>query len=148
MTMNPTADVVGDDRPVIHRAVVPVAIGSFGIASVWTVMGAHQIREAVVVLAVCTAVAVAVFGFLVPRALQRESAPRPALTMSILGLLLIVPAFWSGLPMILGAAGALLGYAGRNALSGSKGSIAAAALGALAVVGYLGSYVTDQFFLG
>jgi len=65
---------------------------------------------AVVVLA--TAV---VFGYLLHRALRRESAAGTALTLSSIALLLLLPAFWSGLPLVLGAGGALLGYAGKNA---------------------------------
>ena len=146
MTMNSTADQYTLDRAGSRRAVLPVALVSFAIATVWTVMGAHDTGEIVVVLSVCAVVAGAVFGFVLPRAMREESAPGRALTLSVLGLLLTVPAFWSGLPMILGSAGALLGYAGRNAVAGAKGCIAAAVIGALAVMGYLVVYVGDQFF--
>ena len=130
-----------------RRAIVPVGVGSFAAAAFWTAMGAHDLGEIVIVTGVCAVVAGAVFGLVLPRALREESAPGRALTLAILGLLFIVPAFWSGLPMVLGAAGALLGYAGRNASTGAKGSIAALVIGLLAVVGYWAAYVTDQFFL-
>lgn len=130
-----------------RRALVPVGIASFSAAAFWTAMGAHETRELLVVVVVCAVVATGVFGFLLPHALREESAPGRAMTLSVLGLLLIVPAFWSGLPMILGAAGALLGYAGRNAGAGAKGSVTALVIGLLAVVGYWASYVTDQLFL-
>lgn len=146
MTIHSTADTYSFDRTGARRAVLPVAVGSLTIATFWTVMGAHDTGEIVVVLGTCAVVAAVVFGFVLPRALDQESAPGRALTLSVLGLLLVVPAFWSGLPMILGSAGALLGYAGRNAVAGAKGCIAAAAIGALAVVGYLVVYVGDQFF--
>ena len=57
-----------------------------------------------------------------------------------------VPAFWSGLPLVLGVAGALLGYAGRNAASGARLSIAAFVVGLLSSIGYVAIYVID--FLG
>ena len=56
------------------------------------------------------------------------------------------PAFWSGLPLVLGVAGALLGYAGRNAASGARLSIAAFVVGLLSSIGYVAIYVID--FLG
>jgi hypothetical protein len=130
-----------------RRAVVPVGVGSFAVASFWIGMGAHDVGEIVSMVALCAVVAGGVFGYVLPRAMREESAPGRALTLSVLGLLLIVPAFWSGLPMVLGAAGALLGHAGRNASAGSRTSTAALVIGLLAVAGYWASYVTDQFFL-
>ena len=127
-----------------RRAIVPVGVGSFAVAAFWIGMGAHDVGEIVSMVALSAAVAGGVFGFVLPRAMREESAPGRALTLSVLGLLLIVPAFWSGLPMVLGSAGALLGYAGRNARSGAKGSVTALVIGLLAVAGYLASYVTDQ----
>lgn len=147
MTSLSTSDRLSAASSEWRRAIVPVGIASFVAAVFWTAMGAHDTGELVIVVAACAVVAGGVFGLVLPRAMRQESAPGRALALSILGLLLIVPAFWSGLPMVLGAAGALLGYAGRNAATGSKGSIAALVVGLLAVVGYWASYVTDQFFL-
>lgn len=144
--MNTLTETYSLDRTGARRAVLPVAVASFAIATFWTVMGAHDTGEIVIVLGTCAVVAATVFGFVLPRALEQDSAPGRALTLSIVALLLIVPAFWSGLPIILGSAGALLGYAGRNAAVGAKGCIAAAVIGALAVMGYLVVYVGDQFF--
>ena len=93
---------------------------------------------AVVVLA--TAV---VFGYLLHRALRRESAAGTALTLSSIALLLLLPAFWSGLPLVLGAGGALLGYAGKNAPNRAGKSTAAVVLGLLTALGYLAIYVLD-----
>ena len=53
-------------------------------------------------VALSALVTAGVFGLLLPRALREDSAPGRALTLSVLGLPLIVPAFWSGLPMVLG----------------------------------------------
>jgi hypothetical protein len=87
--------------------------------------------------------AVAVFGFLLPRALRRESAGGTALTLSIIAAVAIVPAHWAGLPMVLGVAGAMLGYAGKHAPSGAGQSIAAFVIGLLASLGYIAFYVGD-----
>lgn len=147
MTSFSTSDRYTTDRAGARRAIVPVGVGSFAAAVFWTAMGAHDVGELAVVVAACAVVAGGVFGFVLPRAMREESAPGTALTLSVLGLLLIVPAFWSGLPMVLGAAGALLGYAGRAARTGAKGSITALVVGLLAVVGYWAAYITDQFFI-
>ena len=63
--------------------------------------------------------------------------------MGVVALLLVVPASWSGLPMLLGAAATLLGYAGRRADSGAGKAIVALVLGLLAMAAYLAVYVSD-----
>lgn len=80
------------------------------------------------------------FGLLAPRALRaiqegRSSAPRWGLASSIVALALTPLAFWSGVPLVLGAAGLLLGSAGRKHGRGEGVSTAAAALGVLVVAG-------------
>jgi len=77
--------------------------------------------------------AVIIFGFLVPWALRSRPAPRPlrvGLICSLLGLLIVPPAFWSGLPVILGVAGATLGQVGRaRAQTARQRVLALAAIG-------------------
>ena len=51
--------------------------------------------------------------FIVPREARSDHPAVPGLACSIIGLLLVAPAFWSGLPIVLGAAGSALGQAGR-----------------------------------
>jgi hypothetical protein len=148
MSYTPTADPFAVDRAGLRRAVLPVGVGSFVVAAFWIVMGAHDTTEIISMVALAAVTAAGVFGLVLPRALQQDGAPGRALTMSVLAVLLIVPAFWTGLPMVLGAAGALLGYAGRGASTGSRRCVAAAVIGALAVIGYLATYVSDQFFIG
>ncbi len=91
-----------------------------------------------------------VFAWLVPWA--KRTAPaganrpvRTGLVMSVLGLLSIV-AFWSGLPVILGAGGVALGQTRReDATAGHGGiSLAAVALGALAVAGGIAVVAFDK----
>ena len=78
----------------------------------------------------------------------RDAAPKTALAMSVIAALLTLPAFWTGLPLVLGAAGALVGYAGRAAAKGSGPSIAAMLIGVLSVLGYLTIYIVDGIVMG
>jgi hypothetical protein len=55
----------------------------------------------------------------------------------------VADVLWTGLPVLLGTAGLLIGLAGRRAHRGSAPAIAALILGALAVVGYVAIYVVD-----
>jgi hypothetical protein len=70
------------------------------------------------------------------------------MALSVIAALLTLPAFWTGLPLVLGAAGALVGYAGRGAAKGSGLSIAALLIGALSVLGYLTIYIVDGIVMG
>ena len=63
--------------------------------------------------------------------------------LGVLGVLLVAPAFWSGLPAQLGVAAALLGYAGKRAAAGSGQAIVGLVIGLLAVMGYVAIYVAD-----
>lgn len=126
-----------------RRPVLLAAAGVLAAAGALTVYGAHDLREVVVVLAVLVTVVVGVYGYLLPRALSRPSAPGTALTLSVVAAVLLLPAFWSGLPLALGVAGALLGHAGRDAVDGSRTSVAAMLIGVLACVGYVAVYVLD-----
>lgn len=148
MTHSPAVDLRDSDlrdidhRPV-RRALVPVAVAVMAAAAGLTVYGAHDLREVVVVLVVLVPVVAGVYGVLLPRKLRKASAGGTALTLSLMGAVLLLPAFWSGLPLALGAAGAMLGYAGRNATTGSGTCVAAVAIGALASMGYFAVYVLD-----
>jgi len=71
------------------------------------------------------------------------SAGGRALVMGVLGALLVAPAFWLGLPVQLGAAAVVLGYAGMRASTRSGMSIASLVLGTLTLVFYLSIYIGD-----
>lgn len=64
-------------------------------------------------IAVVVLVAGFVYGWLLPRSARSGRVPartaRAALAHSVVGLLLVPAAFWSGLPIVLGGAGMLLG---------------------------------------
>jgi hypothetical protein len=123
----------------------PAGIGAVTavVALAGTVFSAHDWTEIAVVAAVVVVTAALVYGVVAPRALRKESAGGTSLALSIPAVLLLLPAFWSGLPLVLGVAGALVGNAGRSARTGSGQSIAGLVLGALAAVGYLAVYVSD-----
>ena len=151
MSYSQTVNPFTTDRERLRRSLKPIAAAVFVISSALNVYGAHDFREVAVVTVVIVATMAGVYGFLLPRKLAQESAGGTALTLSLIGLAVLVPAFWSGLPLILGAAGALLGYAGKNATSGSGKSTAGFVIGLLAVFGYLAVYVLDtlhQFGIG
>lgn len=125
------------------RAVTAVGVASCLVAIAGTSFGAHSWTEILIVTAILVACTALVFGKVVPNALRKTSAGGTALGLSIPALLLLVPAFWSGLPLVLGVAGAILGNAGRRAPTGAGKCIAALAIGALAALGYLATYISD-----
>jgi len=93
-------------------------------------------------IAVAAVAAGVVFGAVVPRVLRgsrdadRRRA-RPGLVFSVLGVVLVPVAFWSGIPLILEAGGCLVGSAtrveARRIGTASRASTVAAAFGVLAV---------------
>ena len=137
-------------RMTSERTMAPVAIGAIVMATALAALGTfgdsaeqNQARAFLVVCAVIAVAAAVVFGWIVPRGLQREATGAAALTLSILGLVSIA-AFWSGLPPILAAGGALLGWAGHNAERGRGLCRAAFVIGALALVADVAAYVFDS----
>lgn len=129
-----------------YRAQVATAGAAAGaLAATLTTAFAHDWREVVVVVATIAVVTVLAFGLVVPRALRKQSAGGTALSLAIPAVLLTVPAFWSGMPLVLGVAGLLVGNAGRRGPGGAGKCIAAVVLSALAVLGYLAIYVSEGF---
>ena len=115
------------------------------VAATLTVLFAHGWGEALSMVALIAATTVVVYGMLVPRGLQRGGAPNIALTLAVIAALVAVPAFWTGLPLVLGVAAVILGSAGRTARTGAGRSIGALVLGALASLFYLSIYVMEAF---
>lgn len=130
------------DREGARRAVLPSALGVLAAGSALTVYGAHDLREIAIVVSVLVAVVAGVYGFVLPRGLRRGGSGT-ALVLSVTGALLLLPAFWSALPLAFGVAGALLGYGGRRGTQGSSAATAAVAIGALAAIGYFVIYALD-----
>jgi hypothetical protein len=126
-----------------RRLVVPVGAGSFLVAAFLMVVRSDSRSEWLAMVPVALVAALLIFGLVVPRGLRHESAGGRGVAMGLVGLLLVVPGSWSGLPLLLGAAAALLGNAGRRAERGSGPAMAALVLGVLSVVAYVAFYTAD-----
>lgn len=129
-------------RPLTPGTLSLIGTGTAVVACAWTVYGAHDWTEIAIVFTAIAVVSLATYGYLVPRALRRDPGAT-AVALGLAALVLLLPAFWSGLPLVLGVAAMLLGRAGRTDGTRSGRSIAAIVLGAVAVVGYLAIYIWD-----
>lgn len=145
ITTHPTSGAERTASPAerVRRLSWPTAAAVLLVGSAFTIYGAHDLREVVVVLAVLAAVVAAVYGWLLPSRLRSGRVATPGLVLSVVAVVLIPPAFWSALPLALGAAGALLGHAGRTGRAGTGRATAALVLGVLAVVAYLATYAAE-----
>lgn len=101
-------------------------------------------------------VAALIFGWLLPKAAssRKESASearinRWAMTLSVIGLLLVPVAFWSGLPIVAGGAGALLGSQshGTGSPQPSLSRRPAVVVGVLAVLADVGLIILSNTLL-
>ncbi len=126
-----------------------VAVGTTALASAVIVYGAYgdpnpkSEQQAAVPFLIVAVVLVAafVYGWLVPRSSAPEAemtkprTGRPALPASVVALLLVPVVFWSGIPIVVGGAGVLLGSQLRRtqhaAVAGPARS--AVVVGALAI---------------
>lgn len=117
-----------------------IALNALGVFGDGTDGAEHSAGEFWFVSGVIAVSAAIVFGLVVPRYAGRSAGL--GLGLAIAGLLLLVPAFWSGLPAVLGAGGVVLGIAARRVGRGGVAT-AAVAVGALALIGYVAIYVLD-----
>jgi hypothetical protein len=127
-----------------RTAAAPTALVAAAVATALAAWGTfgddeHSAWEFVVVLAIIGVAALAVFGWAVPRGASSPAAGRTALVLSVLGALSIA-AFWSGLPPVLAAGGAVLGWGARDRTAGKV----AAVLGVLVLVADVVIYVADM----
>ena len=127
-----------------RTATLPVAAAAIALAAAlaaWGTFGEDHAEpgEYLIVLAIIVVGAVVVFGWAVPRWASSPTAARTALVLSVLGVLSIA-VFWSGLPPVLAAGGALLGWGARERTAGK----AAIAIATLALVADLVVYVQDM----
>jgi hypothetical protein len=102
-----------------------------------------DLMEFLVVSGVIAGAALVVFGWVVPRGLRGEGArvrrsrcPRSEPSWSF-------PAFWSGVPLVLGASGMLVGWASHDASRGRGQARAGVVLGALTVLAVIAIYCLD-----
>lgn len=146
--MSSTSTTASRERVRLRSLLVPTGIATTIVSSVFTYLGAHSRGEYVSMIALALVTAAVVYGWVAPRALEEEAAPKTAITMSVIAALTALPAYWTGLPLVLGAAGALVGYGGRGAARGSGLSITAMLIGVLSVLGYLTIYIVDGLVFG
>ena len=85
-------------------------------------------------------VALALFGWAIPRSARPD---RAGLVVGAIGVLSLA-AFWSGLPYVLGPAAVVLGLAGRSRGDGSTAATVAVALGAITTLAAVAAVVVDQ----
>jgi hypothetical protein len=139
-TQAPTAT---DDRAQVRQALVPVAVAVTVVGGTLSWLFADSVAEGAVEVAFIALLTAAIFGLVVARGLRHEASGGRGIAMGAIGLLAVPVAFWSGIPLVLGAGATLLGQAGRRADQGSGKAIAAFVLGALTLIGYVAVYVGD-----
>jgi hypothetical protein len=131
-------------RPLVLIAassyVAAMALMAFGL---W---GGHDteadaLPQFLVLGAVLALVVAGVFALPVRRGLAHPPAADATLVLGIIGALLVLPAFWSGIPFVLGVAAIALGRAARG--SGSSRASAGLILGYVTIAGVAGLYVFD-----
>ena len=140
---HPASAVQTTTRVPIPRPVLWLGAAVFTATTALTLYGAHGRYEIPIVMTGIIITVIGVYGFLLPRKLAQESAGGTALILSGIAAVLFLPAFWSGQSLILGAAGALLGYVGLKAPTGAGKSIAAIVVGLVASISYFAIYVLD-----
>jgi ABC-type sulfate transport system permease component len=126
----------------------PIPVTAWTVALFWTFYGAHDWTEIAVAVAAITLTTGLIFGMVAPRALRRHSAPGWSLCLGVVAVLATLPAFSSGIPLILGAGAAVLGNSSRTAERRSGMAITGLVLGVIAVLGYLAIYLGDGVILG
>jgi hypothetical protein len=124
--------------PAVGTLVASFAAIAFGTYGDGTPGADHSLTELLIPCAIALVTTGVVFGIVLPRALRQPSAPGTALTLAILGAVLVAFVFWSGLVLPLAVGGLI---AGRHTRS-TAGTIAVA-LSALTCVAYVAVYVVD-----
>lgn len=145
---NPLTASPADARPaVLRRILIPVAIAVTVVQAALNALiilgeetGPETDGRYISSVVIPLVAAVLVFAIVMAWALRQESFGGVALTLSILGALLL-PAFWFGMTLVVAAAGTLLGWAGLGIAKGIGLSRAAFVIGLLVVVGTLAAYI-------
>lgn len=139
------------DQAVLLRWPVAIAIVLFTVSypandfedanSPWHHHGESDTSASMLIVfaAIALVTAIAVFAVAMPWAIHHQRIGVVALALSVVGFLL-APGFWTGVPPVLAAGGALLGWAGVDAVRGRRLSQAAFVIGVLAVIANVYSY--------
>lgn len=140
--MTTTAHITETRNPLVLPAVGTLLVSFAGIA-----FGTYgdgrpgakpELWDLLIPCAIALVATGVIFGVVLPRVLRRPSGAGAALTMAVLGAVLVAPAFWSGLVLPLAVGGVI---AGRHAKS-TAGTVAAA-ISALTCVAYVAIYILD-----
>ena len=134
--------------PATRQRLAPIAVSAWAVALFWTFYGAHDWTEIAVAVVAITVTTGLVFGLVAPRALRQGSASGWSVGLGVVAVLTTMPAFSSGVPLILGVGAAVLGNSGRTAERRSGMAITGLVLGVIAVLGYLAIYIGDGVILG
>lgn len=145
---NPLTSTPLDARPgIVRRVLIPAAIAVSVVQAALNASvilgetpGSETDGRYISSVVLPLVAAVVVFAIVMAGALRKESFAGVALTLSIVGLLL-VPAFWFGITLVFAVAGTMLGWAGLGIAKGVGRSRAAFVIGLLAVVGTLAAYI-------
>lgn len=139
-TQTPNTDRIRGLRwgaPAVLAAAALATLGVYGDNTLTSAQQAHQEAALPWVIAVAVIVGGLLFGLAVPRLLHSRSIGGWALALGLAGVATLA-AFWSGLPVVFGAAALLAGLTGRRLarVDGNPAKLATAAtvLGALAIV--------------
>lgn len=114
------------------------ALGAALPAALATVVGGQDVGDLAFIVVLIALVTLAVFALAVPSAMRLEE-PGPsvvALALSGLGLFTVL-LFWSGLPVLLGVGGIVLGRTQLHVPEDRHVAVAAVRLGAAAIVLYV-----------
>lgn len=147
MTITDTININEVDTPARPGKLLALTAGTFALGTTTTLWGAHDRIEIAIVMGVMVVTTTLVYGVLLPKKLKRPNA-RVAMILSAIAGASVVPAFWSALPLLLGVAGAILGYAAWKADQRPRTAIGAMVIGVLSVLGYLEIYIEELFRYG
>ena len=142
------------EKSVVWRGAGVALAGALALSAYSTFVGEtkeQQTGSYWIVALVVGAITAAVFTWVVGRSMSKpdeeNSSARAGLVASILGVV-TVAAFWSGLPIVLGSAGVLLGYEARNRAErgARRGGMALAALiiGIVAIAAGVAASVAEK----
>lgn len=132
-----------DDRTQVRQALVPTAVAVAVVGGTLSWLFADSRAEGAGEVGFIVLLTAAIFGLVVARGLRHAAAGGRGIALGVIGLLAVPVAFWSGVPLVLGAGATLLGQAGRRADRGSGKAIASFVLGVLTLIGYVAIYVGD-----